>query len=192
MTWSRRSVMRAGLAGSVSLALGLAPREAAAGSARIATIIARALSYERTLPARMGPALVLGIVYADGDAASETDRDTWSTAFAGLDGVKVNGAPLQLTTLAWGSGAGAELLGRGVDVVLVCEGLDGALSEIADFTAANHLLSVGAVRAYVDGRCTLGVFDVDGKPRITINLAVAEREGVKFSSRLLKLADVIR
>lgn len=187
MTSSRRGFMRALGWGGAAL-VGLRPaRASAAGNDRKAAIIARAISYERTLGTRSGASLRLGIAFAQGNNTSTRDSQAWLDGFASISDVTVNGNAIEVLTLAWGSGVPERL-----DVLLVCDGLQSQSSAIAAFTSSKRILSVGSVREYLDGDCTLGVFDVDGKPRITINLTAAEREKVKFSSRLLKLADVVR
>ena len=194
MSWSRRGFVRGAGVGAAGLALG-SPRRAHAatsGSERKATIIARALSYERSLSARVGSSLRLVILYEAGNLVSLADAQGWELAFDGLEGVKVYDMPLTFQTYGWESGAAERLRGLGTDLLLVCDGLAKSLEAITAYTGSDNLLSVGTRRDYVESGCTLGVVDEGGKPRIVINLSAAEREDVKFSSRLLKLADVIR
>lgn len=192
MTWSRRAMLGAGLVGTSLAAFGIPRRALAAGDERKAAIIARALSYERTLGSRTDRPLVIGIVFAADTNESVGDAQSWLASFQALSGVKVNGNSIEVTVLSWDAAAPATLRDAGADVVLVAFGLDEKLAEITKFTATHNMLSVGAIREYLDAKCTLGVFEVEDKLRITINLNAAERERVKFSSRLLKLADVIR
>ena len=197
MSWSRRAFGRG--VGLGVAALGVAgprsTRAAATGSAasvRKATIIARAMSYERSLSARVGESLRLAILYAGGQMDSLQDAERWKAAFAGLDGIKIYDMPLVVSTYPWGGEAASVLHELGTDVLVVCDGLGGQLSNITAFTRRDRLLSVGTQRPYLDNACTLGVFEDSGKPEIVINLSAAEREDLKFSSRLLKLAKVIR
>lgn len=198
MSWSRRGFGRAVGLGVAALG-GVRPGHAnaaasarASASARKATIIARAMSYERSLSARVGQSLRLAILYAGGQMNSLRDAESWRSAFGALDGIKIYDMPLVVTTYPWGGEAASVLHKLGTDVLVVCEGLEGQLSAITAFSRKDRLLSVGTQRRHLDTACTLGVFEDSGKPEIVINLSAAEREDVKFSSRLLKLAKVIR
>ena len=191
MSWSRRGFGRAlGLLGAGIAGLAR-PSLAKAASQRQAAIIARTLSYERSLDVRVGSSLIMLILYAENNSRSRADADAWKNGFDKLAGVKIDGRELAFATMAWQAGSRAFLDQSDVDVVVLCSGLDADIGEILDFTADRDILSIASIPEYIDS-CTLGVFEKAGKLRILVNLSAAEREGVKFSSRLLKLAEVIR
>ena len=190
MSWSRRGLV-CGIGAGLAL-LGPAQRHARAAGERQAAIIARALSYERTLGARTGQKLLIAIVYDQRVPASTADARAWLQGFDALEGITVNGNPIEAVTQAWDSSDSTLLRSGAADVLLVCEGMREQLGNIASYTGSQRILSVGSTRAYLDYACSLGVFAVGEKLRITVNLSVAEREHVKFSSRLLELADIVR
>ena len=159
-----------------------------------AALLARAFSYDYALKERAGDSLTVAIVFKGGNSASESSADALLKAFKALEGVKVQGLPLNALKLSWD---GAEKMKaavgmHGIDVLVVCEGLDSEVGAVRDFCRMMKIMSVGETIAYVEAGLTLGVFDTGGKKTLVVNLSAAPQENVSFSSELLRLAKVIR
>lgn len=154
----------------------------------------RAFSYDYSLKQRAGDAVVLAILYKPGSSSSEAAADTWAKAFKPGDGEKIQGLPFQLVRHGY---EGADKLKsfvseKGVDILVVCDGLEPDLSAIKDFSREKKLLTVATKEPFIQRGLSIGVF-VDGdKHAIVVNLPAATQEGVTFSSDLLRLARVIR
>ncbi len=165
-----------------------------AGSDREAAIVARALAYDYNLKARVGDSLVVAVLYKEGEASSVAMAEAWMKGFESLGGVKVAGLPLTATKLAF-SGLPplkATIASKGVDVLLVCEGLDAELGGLKEISHAQKLLTIAGKEAYVTQGLTLGVFPDGDHSTIEVNLGAAAQENVSFSSDLLRLAKVTR
>jgi len=164
------------------------------GTGLHATILARVLSYELSLEERAGNDVGIAVVYKPGDAVSEASATAWMQALEELASevqiknrrvvaVRVPNDPDQLSRA---------LDKYGIDVVLAAEGLGADARQVANFTRAHHLLSVGSTVAYIEADLTLCVQQEADRPRIFVNLNNANLESVRFSSNILKLAKLIR
>ena len=159
---------------------------------RHAAILARILSYELTLEERMGESVGIAIVYRPGDAVSTANADDWLHAFQELAPINVKGRPLVTNTVPLDPKDLQAAIDRGADVLLVTDGLGGETSTIARFARARRILTVGDSPEYVHSDLTVCVSEEQGKAKIVINLNAANLERIKFGSRLLALATLIR
>ena len=159
---------------------------------RHAAIMARVLSYELTLDERAGDSVEIGIVYRDGDATSRANADEWLRALQELAPINVTNRPLRASKIPYGMNELKAALDRGVDVLLVTEGLASEANGIAQLARARHVLTAGNSPSFVQTDLTLCVTDVAEKTKILVNLNEANLEQIKFSSRLLALATIIR
>ena len=160
--------------------------------ARHAAILARVLSYELTLDERAGDSVEIGIVYRDGDPTSRANADEWLRALQDLAPINVSNRPLRASKISYGTNDLNAALDRGVDVLLVTEGLGSEATGIAQLARARHVLTAGNSPSFVQSDLTLCVTEVADKTKILVNLNEANLERIKFSSRLLALATIIR
>ena len=63
---------------------------------------------------------------------------------------------------------------------------------IFEATRRLKVITMASRQDYVQRGLSLGVFAIDGKPTILVNLAASKAEGAAFGSDLLRLAKVIR
>ena len=159
---------------------------------RHASVIARVLSYELTLEERVGDSVGIGIVYRPGDPVSAGNADDWVRAFQDLAYVNVKGRPLVFDKVSSAQTDLYAAIDKGVDVLLVTDGLDAESSTIARIARSRHILTAGSSPDYVQRDLTLCVAEESDKTTILINLRSAEAERIRFSSRLLALATFIR
>jgi YfiR/HmsC-like len=160
---------------------------------RHAAVLARVLSYELTLEDRVGESIGFAVVYKSGDAASEANADDWLQALAELSSVKVKDRLLFAIEIPYGQTELSSAITKdGIDVLLVADGLNNESSAIAQLARSKHVLTVGNSLPYVQDNMTLCLADEADKIKIFINLNVAQQEGIRFSSRLLSLASLIR
>jgi len=175
----------------------------AAGAARaampvqkLAAVVVRALAYDRSLKARVGPRLDV-LVLHDGSPASARTAAEVLEGLNALRGVVVQGAPLQASVVVVTDGAGvsAAVAATGPDVVWVCgsptfQGL--LLPSVLLEARARHLTTVTLEPALVEAGIMLGVDGSGDKPKMVVNLVEARAAGVDFAADLLKLARIIR
>ncbi len=161
---------------------------------RQAVIIMRALAYDGNLKSRARGTIDIGVLYKKGHERSERMAASMTKAFGALTSTQVAGLPIAVNRIAF---AGAEALGKaiadgGIDVLYVCDGLGAERGAISEVTRRAKVLSVGSERLQVHQGLSLGVFQVDGRTTIVLNLAASRQEGVAFAADLLRLAAVIR
>lgn len=183
---------------ALSLAWALAcPRPAAAQdvpAARQVLILSRALSYDGNLKQRAGGDLLIAVVGRNGAPASDSIAAAMSEAFQALANVKVQGMPLRSIRIGYSTPAALEsaIVAQGIDVLYICPGLEAELAVITGLCRKKRLLSFGSRVEHVERGLSLGVFTVEGRPTIVVNLAAAREEGAAFASDLLRLARVVR
>ena len=161
---------------------------------RQAVILARALSYDTELPARAGSEILIGTLTRPGHAASEAMGAGMEKAFVRMATIKVQGRALLTRRVSYaGAAALADAVTRqGIDALYVCAGLDADLPAIIDLARKRKFLTLGSHHEQVVRGLSLGVFAVEGKPVIVLNLTAARNEGASFSPELLRVARVIR
>ena len=159
---------------------------------RHAAILARVLSYELTLEERAGDSLGIAIVYDASNPGSIANADDWFRAFQDLVFVNVKGRPLVIDKVPYSPGDLSAAIDRGADMLLVTDGLGAETSDIARIARARRVLTAGDSPDYVQTDLTVCVSQEYDKTRITINLKAADLERIRFSSRLLALATIIR
>jgi hypothetical protein len=163
-------------------------------ASRQVVIVMRALAYDANLKRRAGDAINIGILHKRGNPASESMATVMGKAFGALEVTQVSGLPIVVSRIAY---SGTEALkkaiaGSGIDVVYVCDGLDADLAAIEDICHQARALTVAAKREYVEKGLSIGVFEIDSKCTILLNLSASRLEGVAFGPDLLRLARVIR
>jgi hypothetical protein len=157
-------------------------------------ILTRALAYDNNLRGRVGDSVVVAIVFKSGSSASESAADSMLKAWKPLESAKVQDLPFRVVKVAYSSRESLKsAIGpQGIDALYCCPGLEGDLGAIRELSHKEHVLTIGAREEFVQGGISLGVFVVDGKMTVTINLPASREEGASFSSELLRLAHVIR
>ena len=80
----------------------------------------------------------------------------------------------------------------GVDTVYVCSGLDGSLADIKAVTRNRKVLTMASQEGHLQAGLSLGVFEINGRNTIIVNLEANREEGVAFGPELLRLATVVR
>jgi hypothetical protein len=172
------------------------PRVAAAQVSpdKQAVILARALAYDDNLRNRAGDSLVVAVVFKPGQPGSEAAADAMLRAFKAIEGVKVRELPMRTLKLPYGGKdpLHGTISSQGVDALYLCAGLEADQAAIKDVSHRDHVLTIASREESLESGFSLGVFMVDGKTTITINLPASKEEGAAFSSELLRLARVIR
>ena len=161
---------------------------------RQAVIVLRALAYDANLKRRAGDTINIAVMYKKGYSGSERMAGMMTKAFGALEATRVSGLPILVTRLPF---TGVEALkksinGGGIDVLYVCEGMEGELPAISAISRQMKVLTVGSREEHITKGLSLGVFVMDDKCAILLNLPASKREGVSFAADLLRLARVIR
>src|SRR5262249_41307198 len=155
--------------------------------ARQASLLTRALAYSRELRDRAGPSVVVGVVYRSGNVGSEAMSNDLYHGFQTLTSYAVRGLPFSTMRFPYESNAQLREIIRteGIDALYVCTGLDTEVDGIAGVTRDMKIISMGGREEYVTRLLSIGVFVVDNKPAVLLNIKASEAEGAAFSSDLL-------
>jgi hypothetical protein len=153
-----------------------------------AAIIVKLLSYERSLEKKHSARKVnLGILGDAKQADSVSTQDAMLKAFERLETVKVFGHRLVASELTL-----QELASADVQVVYLTPGLEASLGDILKVTRDRKILSITANPKHLDAGASVGIFAQGKGSKIVINLDGADSEGADFSSRILRIAKLVR
>lgn len=161
--------------------------------AKQAIFLARVLAYDANLKARAGRTVNIAVLAKRGDVASERVADAMAKAFLPLEAATVLGLPMKISQIGF---TGREALDKavregGIDSLYVCAGLAAALPDIERVARAHRVLTLAGLAAYLQQGLSLGVFAVEGKNTILVNLEASREEGVAFGPELLRLATLV-
>jgi hypothetical protein len=176
------------------LALGFDSEAAELAPAKQAVFLARVIAYDGNLKTRAGEAVNIGILVKKGDVGSESMSDSLVKAFASLGAPTILGLPLKVSRIYF---TGRDALDHavkdeGIDTLYICSGLDSNLTDIKSVARTRKAMTVGSNEAHVQLGISLGVFIVDGKNTILVNLEASREEGISFGPEFLRLATVVR
>lgn len=156
---------------------------------RAATILARALAYDRGLEARAGEAVSVGIVRRGGDPRC----DAIAVGFRALEKSKMLGRPFRVLELPYADGSSLDgAAAAGVDALYICPGLDAELPAITAASRKMRIVTLSVGAAYVAKGVSIGLVMDETKPKLLINAGASKSEGAQFASELLQLAKVIK
>ena len=163
-------------------------------ASRQVVILMRALAYDGNLKSRAGNAVNIAILDKKGNAASENMASAMTLAFRALETSQVSGLPIVVSRLDY---VGEKALRKaiadtGIDFMYVCDGLDTPLDDIERITRQMKVLSAGSKQEQVEKGLSIGVFPIETKSTIVLNLSASQQEGVSFAADLLRMAKVVR
>ena len=155
-------------------------------------VAVRALAYDRTLKARVGPHLDVLVVH-DGTAVATRAAADVEQGLAALSGVVVQGATMQASVVAIvdHNALKAALDARAPDAIWVCGSATLADAAIAE-ARGRHLTTITVELALLESGIMVAVDGSGDKPKLIVHLGEARAAGLDFAADLLKLARVIR
>lgn len=161
---------------------------------RQASMLMRALNYDANLLQRAGAEVTLAVLYRSGDPLDQKTSEDVERAFRALASIKILGLPLRVLRVAF---TNADALARttkaeAIDTYYVCASLERNLVDIKAQSRKNAVLTMGSRMEQLVSGLSLGVFYLDGKSTIVVNVPASRDEGVAFGSDLLRLARVIK
>lgn len=159
-----------------------------------AEILIRVLGYDRQLKSRAGDAVRVGVLFKQGDAASEQAQDEIIRALRGFASRTVQGLPLVVSAQPFKDSAEltAWITRERLAVVYAGPGLAASTAGIKAACVEKRVACVSPVRALVEKGLAFGVVLKRDRPGILVNLPAAEAMGLDLDPKLLELAEVIR
>jgi len=161
--------------------------------AKQATILLRALAYDRNLQARSGGTVNIAILRKSGDVRSEAMALAMTEAFKALESASVAGLSMRIATLSQGDMKSLEqaIANQGIDALYVCDGLDSEIPTIKAISRRRKVITLASREQYLVQGLTLGVFAISGRNVMELNLQASREEGVAFSTEMVGLARII-
>ena len=156
--------------------------------------LARVLAYDDNLAARAGSRVVLVVLYKAGNPDFEKEATGWFTEFSKLESYKVRGLPFHAVMAPFTSEEALDKATAELKAValFVCPSLEDATATIKQFSQKHKTTTIGSREEQVTDGLALGVFSLNGKLVVEVNLPASRAEGAKFDSDLLRLAKVIQ
>lgn len=113
-------------------------------------------------------------------------NQTVSKAFASIAGKKIRGIPISVKE------SPSEDHLSGCSVTFLSEDWQGVTEDLLATAKKQSMLTIGEHPEFCKNGGIIGFYVNEGKLRFQINLNEANKQGYKFSSKLLKLATVIK
>jgi hypothetical protein len=191
-----KSLTRSFLAGLIALTVSV-PQLRAAESVPPevqAAILTKILSYDRAMRARVGNMAVVGILAKSEDRSSAQAQAEVAKGITVLQSGRVPGVPLTVVTTGYKSAADltAWIAEKNVDVLYVESALSKELEPIRGVCVAKKIVSITAVRDFVERGLVAGIVRKGDRPGILVNLPAAAAAGMDLDPALLALSEVIR
>ncbi len=157
-------------------------------------ILVKALSYDQKIVERAGSEMVMAVVYSADEPGAEDEAESWRRSFAKLSAVRFLGLPFRAIKVPAGTPERLRkaIADEGIDALFVAGAMKSELPWIQKITRESKILTLASREPQVAAGLSLGVFAIDGKNTLLINLTAARAEGSLFSSAIFPLAKVIR
>jgi hypothetical protein len=157
------------------------------------TLLLKVLTYDRRFEAKVGSAVVVGVVYIEGDPESKNAAQAVGTTLNQFKGKTVKKVPLKFEMVDFTNGTDVlkMIKAKGVNVLYVTPGNSKNLEELLRISQANGITTATGVPEYVKKGVALGFgLRQDTKPQIYINLTSCKSEGSEFDASLLQIATI--
>lgn len=161
---------------------------------RTVIILVKALSYDEKIVERAGSEMVVAVAFSPGERGAEDEAEQWRKSFAKLSTVRFLGLPFRAIKLPATTPERLRkaISDEGIDALFVAGAMKDELAWIQKVTRDSRILTLASREPQVAAGLSLGVFAIDGKNTLLINLSAARAEGSLFSSAIFPLAKVIR
>lgn len=152
------------------------------------------LTFDRNLKERVGDEIVLGIVYQDKFRKSLNIKDRFENYLKKSSNNKILDIPLRHVSINLGSLSKLRenLAEEKVDILYITPLRAVSVESLVSICRSAGVTSITGVPAYCESGIAVSIGSKGDSPFIIINLPGALAEGIDFSSRLLKLAKVIK
>lgn len=156
-----------------------------------ATILVRALAYDRAIDRNGTGDLVVAVLFDPGSKSSARAAPNVLRAFKGaaVHGIGRRGLKLVQVDVS-GAGLAQALRDAGAAAAYVTPGLDGRLDGILAAATAARVTTLAGSASYARRGVSIGLDGTGGRPQLYVNLAGSRAAGADLTSSLLKLATV--
>ena len=157
-----------------------------------AAFLLKALSRDRNLKKRSSGTIRIAVLYnAEKD---RVDADKIADAFneAGKD--KVSGLPVETVAVQFKSVGDflQQIVKKKFNTLYIHPSMNTALSSAQQIARGKKIPSMGNTKKVVEQGVSLGVYLVDGAPKLVVNLRASKVEGLALSADLLRVSTIVK
>jgi hypothetical protein len=158
-----------------------------------ATILVRTLAYDHALPLRAGRTVGVGVLFAGDGRDSPRSQYEIRQAFRRMEGTLILGRRVlvQVHTYKDSAALAAGIDEKEIQALYVPSGLAGSIDGIRPVCRGRKVATLTAERSLVQRGLAIGVVAQGSAPRLLVNLAAAQSEGMSLDAKLLRMADVL-
>jgi hypothetical protein len=157
-----------------------------------AAIFFKALAYDYNLQAKSVNELTIVVVT---DSKSASQKSALAGGFSKISGQKLGSKTIKVTFVSV-SGAGdlePKVASEDGNIMYIAEGSsDAVLNKMIQIAGKQKIPTLCGSEALVTKGIAIGLTVEDGKPKIIINLAASQKQGMKLSSKLLRISKIIK
>lgn len=157
-----------------------------------AAIFYKVLAYDYNIQKKTGDSITI-VVVTDGQSAGK--KEALSAGFNKISGQKLGSKTVKIAAITV-SGAGeleSKIKSAGGDIVYLAEGSSHrVVTKLLQVAQANRLSTLCGSETLTQKGFAIGLMVENGKPKIVINLPASQKQGMKLSSKVLRLAKVIK
>lgn len=157
-------------------------------------LLLTALTYEKNLKDKAVDQIDIGILYFPWFEQSKKEAKSFVKALKILQDKKIEGRSFNVFLFTYNGDAGIKekIAGKHIEVLFIVGGEKRMLKEIIELTQKEKILSWTNNTEYVTScGVTMGVGLKENKPKIYLNFSSAQREGVDFSAKFLRIAEIV-
>ena len=157
-----------------------------------AAIFYKVLAYDYNIQNKSGSDITI-VVITDGKSAGQ--KGALSAGFNKLSGQKLGSKTIRIIAIAV-AGAGeleSKIQSAGGDIAYLADGSsDQVVAKLLQVAQANRISTLCGSEDLTKKGFAIGLTVEGGKPKIVINLSASQKQGMKLSSKVLRLAKVIK
>jgi len=157
-------------------------------------LLLTALTYEKNLKDKAVYQFDIGILYFPWFEQSKKEAKSFFKALKIFQEKKVWGRSFNVFLFTYNGDAGIKekIAGKHLEVLFIVGGEKRMLKEIIELTQKEKILSWTNNAEYVTScGVTMGVGLKENEPKIYLNFSSAQREGVDFSAKFLRIAEIV-
>jgi hypothetical protein len=154
----------------------------------------KVLTFDRNFKKRFGDEIVFGIIYQEKFRTSLNVKNQIEDYLKKPRENKIEDVPFRWVSINLGrlSGFKTTLAREKVDIIYIAPLRAIAVEKLVSICRTLGITSLTGVPEYCELGIAIGVGSKGGSPLIIINLPGARSEGADFSSRLLRLAKIVK
>ena len=160
-----------------------------------AKLLLTALTYDKNLGKSEDETLHIGLLYFPEVNQSKKEALEFYKVLESYEDKKVRSLNINTVLFAYNgrNGLKSKISAEHIDVLYISKAKKEVVKDVISVTQSNKILSLTSAASYVS-MCgiSMAVGLKENKPKIYLNLSSAKAEGADFSSKLLRVVEIVR